>query len=421
MEKSHRNENRMGERMKTCQSELTFENNKVKKVYDKKFKFYDQKNFNSERRVTSLFQGKYCVKMWDFTNDGYTMERLDFDLGDDRNINPEHVKRIFFSIGLEGVLNMLDDMLGHLQAKGINHRDINPGNILWDEKNQILKFTDFFWSQHVDHPVDIPGAVNQIYKDDEHAILKIKNEITAEHKQLEPELEGIYLEFQDKVAKDVHVVGKGRDGKTVGPYCDGSSIRRGWAYHVVDLPYFRKIEAHKDTCRDEYRMIKANLPLTPGSVLDIGCSVGYQIFNFTRGFDLVKAKGYENDPAVLNFLRSVKAVYNLNEVDFDQTFSDQTELENYDVAVWLNSHMWVYKQLGKERTLQAVRNVLDHCKVLFFQTAGDYSSSIYKVTEYKNAEDVKQMLYSAGATTATPLKSFIGMHGAPRDMFMVSK
>jgi len=409
--------------MKTVQSDLTFEKDKIVKVYNKSFKFYNVKNFKSECNVIKrMSDSKYCVKVWNFTDNGYTMERLDFSLGDDRELNTYDMRRVFFSLGLESILNMLDDMLRDLQHYGVNHRDINPGNILWDEKNQTLKFTDFAWSQLIDSPIECPGAVNHIYTtNDEHAILKIKNEITAVYKEMEPQLEMIYNQFQDQVAKDVHVVGKGRNGKVEGPYSDGSSIRRGWSYHIVDIPYFRKIQAHKNTCVDEYKLIKASLPIAPTSVLDIGCSAGYQIFNFLRDFDIRTAYGFENDPAVLNFLKSVVKLYCLDEITLQQTFTDQTSLSDVDVAIWLNSHMWVYKQLGKEKTLQAVRNVINRSKVLFFQTAGDYSSSIYKVTEYKNANDVKNMLQSAGGVHVTSLQTIVGMHGAPRDMFMVTK
>jgi len=409
--------------MKTVQSDLTFEKDKIVKVYNKSFKFYNVKNFKSECRVIKrMLASKHCVKVWNFNDNGYTMEKLDFALGDDRELTTDNVRRVFFSLGLESVLKMLDDMLRDLQHYGVNHRDINPGNILWSEKEGLLKFTDFAWAQLTDNPISCPGAVNHIYKtDDEHAILKIKNEITAVYKKMEPELENVYNQFQDQVAKDVHVVGKGRNGKVKGPYSDGSSIRRGWSYHIVDIPYFRKIQAHKNTCVDEYKLIKANLPVTPTSVLDIGCSAGYQIFNFLRDFDIKHAVGFENDIAVLNFLRSVERLYNLKQLDLNRTFDDRTEITDTDVTIWLNSHMWVYKQLGRERTLQAVRRVIEKSKVLFFQTAGDYSSSIYKVTEYKNQTDVKNMLHSAGGKHVTPLQTIVGMHGAPRDMFMVTK
>ena len=105
-------------------------------------------------------------------------DSVDFDLGDDRELNTNSIRRIFFSLSLSELLSMLDSMLADLKKHGVNHRDINPGNILWSEKERTLKYTDFFWSDLVDHPVSCPGAVNQIYTiDDEKAIEKIKDEI----------------------------------------------------------------------------------------------------------------------------------------------------------------------------------------------------------------------------------------------------
>ena len=407
--------------MKTVQSNLKFEKNKVTKIYNRSFKFYDKKNFDSEVKVLNHFkESAFCINAWDFNQDGYTMERLDFDLGDDRKLNERRMRRVFFSLRITDVLNMLEGMKADLELYGIRHRDINPGNILWSEKERKLKLTDFFWADMTDNEVHIPGAVNQIYTtDDAVAIEKIRNEIIDVYEKMKPELEKIHKDFS-LVGKNVKVTGRGRHAIVSGEYKDGSSLHGGKAYHVVDIPYFKdKIPCHKNTCIDEYKLIKKNLSMEPKSVLDIGCSAGYQLFNFIKDFKLDLAFGYENDPAVLSFLQSVKNVYSLKEAKFEQTFTDKSSLEKFDVTIWINAHMWVYKQLGKDRALEAVRNVIKNSKCLFFQTAGDYSSSIYKVTEYKNAEDVKAMLISAGARSVKQLKTFIGMHGAPRDMFLV--
>jgi hypothetical protein len=129
---------------------------------------------------------------------------------------------------------------------------------------------------------------------------------------------------------------------------------------------------------------------------------------------------FEADPAVNDFLKSVKKSYKLDELDIELTFDDTKDLsKGYDVVIFLNAHMWVYKQTGRERTLNAMKNIINNSKYLFFQTAGAYSSSIYNVEEYKNANDVEKMLRSCGPKDVKYLDTFIGSHGAPRDMFMV--
>lgn len=407
--------------MKTVQSDLTFKDNSVVKRYNRNFKFYKKENFESELRVIEKFQeSDFCIKTWDTNEHGYTMERLDFDLGTDRELNHDRVRRIFFSLRITDILNMLEGIKSDLEMYGIRHRDINPGNLLWSEKDKKIKLTDFFWADSIDNEISCPNAVNQIYsKDDAAAIEKIRNEIIEVYEEMKPELEKVYDDFQE-VGKNVHIKGRGRNAVVTGDYKDGSSIHKGWAYHIVDIPYFKyKINHHKDMCIEEYKLIKKNLKIEPKKILDIGCSVGYHLFNFLREFNLKLAQGFEADENVFKFLNGCKQIYKLNEAKFSQAFDDTIKLEKFDIAIWLNSHMWIYKQIGKERTLKAVSNVIKNSQYLFFQTAGNYSSSIYKVTEFQTVDDIKNMLLSAGAKSVQRLQTFVGSHGAPRDMFLV--
>jgi len=403
--------------METVQSKLTFLNDKVIKKYNTKFRFYKKENFASEVKVLNKFgSNKYCTKVWDISENQYTMERLDFSLGNDRSLN-ENLRRVFFSLSLEDIMNMFDDIIFELKKSGVRHRDINPGNILYSEKERLLKLTDFAWADLVENPVDIPGAVNHIYTtDDTKAIEKIKSEIKTFYEKIKPELESAKRYFKENVGKGVHVVNR----RVTGDYKDGSSIRLGWAYHPIVIPFFSDIPYHKDVCIDEYNLIKKVLPIKPKSFLDIGCSCGYQTFNLIKDFEIKYCRSFEADPAVFTFLKSVKKSFNLNELEIEPRFDDMIDLsKGYDIVIFLNSHMWVYKQIGRERTLNAVRNVINNSKWMFFQTAGDYSSSIHKVTEYKNSKDVENMLRSAGSSEVKKLDSFIGKHGAPRDLFLV--
>lgn len=407
--------------MDTCQSTLEIGRTTVHKKYNTGFKFYNKKNFDSEVRALNKFKdSKYCIKVSDIGDNEYTMEKLDYDLGDDRTLS-DNVRRMFFAIDITTALKMLDEMLADLKKFGVRHRDINPGNILFSEKEKLMVLTDFAWAEDVDFPTDIPGAVNHIYTtDDKHAIEQIKEELKKNYEKLEPEFKSIRYSFDENVGKDVHIGGTPGNRNVFGDYKDGSSIRQGWAYHIVDIPYFRDIPRHKETCKDEHNFIRSVLPITPKSFLDIGCSCGYHTFNFIRDFDIEHCRVFEADPAVNDFLTSVKKSYKLDELEIGLTFDDIIDLsKGYDVAIFLNAHMWVYKQTGRERTLNAMKNIINNTKYLFFQTAGAYSSSIFNVEEYKNSNDVKNMLLSCGPKDVTHLDTFIGAHGAPRDMFMV--
>ena len=414
--------------MDTCQSTLTFGAKIVHKKYNTGFKFYNKKNFESEVRVLNKFKdSKYCVKVTDIGANEYTMEKLDYDLGDDRTLS-DNVRRLFFAIDIDTAMKMLDDILADLKKYGVRHRDINPGNILFSESEKLMKLTDFAWADLVDEPVKCPGAVNHIYTtDDEHAINQIKDELKKNYDKLEPELKSIRTAFDENVGKDVHIGGVPGNRNVYGDYKDGSSIRQGWGYHIVDIPYFNSIPVHKETCKAEHNFIRSVLPIIPKSFLDIGCSCGFHTFNFIRDFDIKYCRVFEADPAVNDFLKSVKKTYRLDELYIESKFDDEIDLsildnnpvDGYDVAIFLNAHMWVYKQTGRERTLKAMKNIINNSKYLFFQTAGAYSSSIYNVEEYKNSNDVATMLRSCGPKNVKHLDTFIGAHGAPRDMFMV--
>ena len=407
--------------MESCQSTLTFGRKTVHKKYNTGFKFYNKKNFDSEIRALNKFKAsKYCIKVTDIGDNEYIMQRLSYDLGDDRALS-ENVRRLFFAIDIDTAMKMLDEMLSDLKKYGIRHRDINPGNILFSEKEKLMKLTDFAWAEDIDVPTSIPGAVNHIYTtDDEHAINQIKEELKKKYDTLEPELRSIRIAFDENVGKDVHIGGTPGNRNVYGAYKDGSSIRQGWGYHIVDIPYFRSIPVHKETCKAEHNFIRSVLPIDPKSFLDIGCSCGFHTFNLIRDFDIEHCRAFEADSAVNDFLKSVKKTFKLDELDIELSFDDTVDLsKGYDVVIFLNAHMWVYKQTGRERTLNAMKNIINNSKYLFFQTAGAYSSSIYNVEEYKNSNDIEKMLRSCGPKDVKYLDTFIGAHGAPRDMFMV--
>ena len=388
--------------MKTQPSQLIYKENIVIKKYtlDKYIK-----NFKSELEVLSTFKSEYCIKIWDITHNGYTMEKLDFSLGNGKGINEKNIRRILFSLSISDLLLMLDNIGSDLLRYGIEHRDFNPGNILWSEKDCTLKVIDFFWSRIKNKDVYIPSYANPLYgQNDIEAIKKIKKDINVVFEKMKLEIETAKKLFE-KIG--------------IGEYKDGSSSSPGRAYHIVDIPEFRNIPYSKDACIKEYSIIKNNLQIKPKSFIDIGCADGYFTFNLLRDFNIKYAKAFERDILPLEFLKYIKLIYRLNEVEFTDTVDDNSIIDKVDIAIFLNSHMWIYKQLGKERTLKVVRNIISKTKYMFFQTAAGYSKGRYRVEEYKTKLDIKQMLYDAGAKDVKHISTNIGIHNAPRDMFMV--
>ena len=389
---------------KTIPSNHAYYKDKVVKTYNFEKKF--EKNFQSEIQNIKKFKSDYCIKVWNITKNSYTMECMNFAMGNGQGLNEKNVRRILFSISLNELIEMLCQIGNDLIKFGITHRDLNPGNLLWSEKQRLLKLTDFFWSKLLGESLFIPDYANPVYgQNDTLALNKIKSDILKIFPKAE--IQSAINEFQ-KVGS--------------GPYQDGSSSSPGKAYHIVDIPDFRDIPYVKDTCLKEYKLIKdILLPIGPESFIDIGAANGYFSFNLLRDFDIKYARAYERDIEPLNFLEKIKSIYCLDELTLGNAVDESTIIEKNDVTIFLNSHMWVYKQLGKDKTLQVLKNVIKNSQYMFFQTAGAYGKGRYKVEEYKSKEDVKDMLLQAGAKIVKFIDRTIGVHNAPRDMFMVTK
>ena len=388
---------------KTIPSNHKYYKDKVVKTYNFEKKF--EKNFQSEIRILQNFKSDYCIKAWNITKNSYTMERMNFAMGNGKGLNGNNVRRILFSISLNELTEMLCNIERDLIKFNISHRDLNPGNLLWSEKQRLLKLSDFFWSKLSDENLFIPDYANPVYgQNDALAIDKIKSDILEIFPRAE--IQSAIAEFQ-KVGS--------------GPYQDGSSSSPGKAYHIVDIPGFKDIPYVKDTCLREYQLIKDTLPIEPESFVDIGAANGYFSFNLLRDFDIKYARSYERDIEALNFLKIVKSIYCLDELTLGNIVDEYTVIEKNDITIFLNSHMWIYKQLGKASTLTVVRNAIKSSEYMYFQTSGAYGKGRYKVEEYQSKEDVRDMLLQAGAKTVEFIDRTIGIHNAPRDMFMVTK
>jgi len=400
----------------TEQSTLEYENDTVLKTYKKGHILFDEKYFESEvDALSKLSSNSYFVDVFDIGDCSYKMKRHNFSLGTADRINYVAISRLLFSVGIDDVLKNLDAILAGLRENSIVHRDINPGNLLYCDRERLLKLTDFFWcSANGKMPLPTikekhPWPVNGKYgTDDSKAIEKIKADIKTFY--------DLYFVERYEVIRDSFIDTVGR-----GEYKDGSSVFNGFAYHIVDIPQFKNsIKYHKDTCIHEYNTIKASLPIEPKSVIDIGMSCGYFSFNLMRDFDIHRCTGYEADGGVNKFLRSVKNLYSLEEINIQGRFDQTTEIaDDYDIAIFLNSHMWIHKQIGNIETFGCVTNILNHCRWMFFQTCGAYSSGMYRVMEYRTPQDIEDMLVNAGGTDIKILDVFIGSHDAPRHMFLV--
>jgi len=324
----------------TEQSELRFEDDTVLKTYKKGHCLFDEKYFKSEINALSILaDSEYCIDVYDIGDCSYKMKRYDFSIGTADKLNYIAISRVLFSLDINQILENLDAILRELRKNKIVHRDINPGNLLYCESKRVLKLSDFFWcSCNNETPLPTtnanhPWPVNGVYGTaDAGAIDKIKSQIKYFH-------HSFFIDNCKKITnKFINTVGWNH-------YKDGSSVFKGFAYHVVDIPQFKPlIRYHKDTCINEYQTIKKHMPIEPKSVIDIGAACGYFTFNLLRDYPVNRCVSYEADPGVNDFLCKVNNLYALNGLEIQKKFDDTTELkDDYDIAIFLNSHMWLHK------------------------------------------------------------------------------
>ena len=400
----------------TEQSTLRYDDDAVLKTYKKHHILFNEKYFQSEvKALSTLSNNKYFIDAYDIGDCSYRMKRYDFSLGTADRLNYIAVSRVLFSLDIDEIFANLDEILLQLKQHKILHRDINPGNLLYSQKERLLKLTDFFWcSNNGEQPSlppipseNHPWPVNGVYgTDDYKAMDKIKAQIKHFY-------DSYFVINCDEIKnKFISTVGYGE-------YKDGSSVFKGFAYHIIDIPQFKnKIRYHKDTCIQEYKTIKENMPIEPRSFIDIGMACGYFTFNLLRDYRINRCIGYEADKGVNQFLYSIKNLYS-QPMEIEERFDNTTIIkDDYDIAIFLNSHMWIYRQLGALETLRCVTNILNHCRYMFFQTCAAYSSGMYRVMEYRRPADIEKMLYNAGSKNVKMLDVFVGSHDAPRHMFL---
>jgi SAM-dependent methyltransferase len=182
-------------------------------------------------------------------------------------------------------------------------------------------------------------------------------------------------------------------------YRDGSSTRAGWAYHPIPFPEFADVPVHKDACLEELRVIRADLGSETGlRVLDLGCALGYFTFEMARNAREVVA--VEADPevsAVVEALRAWKQIDNVRVVGGSISRPLLAQIPgDFDVALMLNVHMWIEKQLGRDETILLLRDLAARTGRLYFQTAHAESGGKRRVEDLRVREDIQAYLEGCG-------------------------
>jgi len=377
------------------------------KYVEKKFNDGNKNEYSSiehEVECINIFSCKYSPEIisTNFKDKLYTMVRYDIPFGTTKKLIEDNIKRILFSISKDELFKQLDEIVFSLKKFGLHHKDINPGNLIFSEKELLVKIIDFYWADsNLKKITNPPGGINGIYKtNDLQAINKIKTEINLVEK---------------KIAKPIKNIKK-LINKFGSKYYVGSSKHRGKSYTKINIPYFKNIPFHRNNSI-EYNFIKNNITTDPKIILDVGCSTSYTIFNLIRDFSPKSVIGYEADPLVLQFLLNIKRVFCLNNIKFMDAVNLKTNFPKSDLVICMNIHMWLYKIFEKKADI-IIKKLIASTKELFFQTAGAESSGMFTVKSLKSKQDIEKYLVRMGGKEITFLYTTKN-HGGLRHMFKV--
>jgi len=387
------------------QSKITFYTDTISKRYfDNEINSLSsvENELHCLEKFRNSVANSYCPRILQVYDNGYLMERYSFPLGSSMGILKENIQRVLFTISEEEFIFQLDYILEILKRKNINHRDINPGNLLFFEQDRKIKLIDFYWAQTDGLKVGTPDGLNSVYGiDDSIAFEQIKNQmipIIQEAKSSIGELKGLISQF-------------GR------MYFDGSAAHKGKTYHELDIPYLKTTPFHKDTSGEFFDILDTISQSNPKTLIDIGCAAGYSSFNLLRHFGLEKVLMYEADPYMFRFLNKLKYIFGLNEIGLKKGVKEDEEFEEVDLALCMNVHMWLEKQMGN-KVNKVISNLFAKSKETFFQTCGLDGEGMYRV-ELESKEDVKQYLKGLTSKNVEFIRSTTDHEGGLRYLFKI--
>ncbi len=390
-------------------NDLKYYSNCIIKKYLPTVKYNEMSCLDNEIFTTEKFSdnGKnpYCPRIFRMDDTTYVIEKYSFDLGEAINIKEDRIRRMLFTISFEEFERQIDDIILWLKKTGLNHRDFNPSNLIFYEKQKLIKLIDFYWARTLGITIGEPGQINWYYgQDDEKAAKQIKDQIKVWADKIKETINNEVYPIINKI---------GSTG-----YLDGSSVRQGEVYHPITIPYIN----HKYVldCRELAKDVMNNISITPHSVIDVGAAVGYMTFEFIRNFFLTKIYAYEADPHVNTFLKKIKGMYFLNELEVMSGVDIDTEFPEVDIALMLNVHMWLHKQFGREGSDKILSNLIKKSKILFFQTCGSESGGMYIIQdkEFSSKEEIEKHLYALGAKRVYYIKAE-PIHGVYRHLFKI--
>jgi SAM-dependent methyltransferase len=391
---------------KTNQATITMRRGRVFKQYNSAYANKEAVDHELAMLHVAASNGIPVVKARRIGDFAYSMLNAGIGLGNSHGFNKLDVTNMLFYISPDEFIELLDGLEKGLEAAGIKHCDINPGNVIFDPFFKQLRLCDFYWAEKAGEGRRKPKTLNPVYgRDDAIAFQRMREDFNDMAQSFVGKFMKCVAELRDNIG-DV--------------YRDGSSTQRGKIYHPINFPGMPQLRCHKRAVVQEHASIVRDLiKHPPRTVADIGCAAGYNIFNLMRLFPSIEmAAGVEADPHMLKFLRDVKRLYSRGDMYFTDRIDHVFE-RHWDVIVMMNVHMWIHKQMGEEKTRAIMHDLIDNCDFMYFQTAGAESSGMYKVKSLDSEDAVATYLSECGASSIKRLKT-VKQHGGKRYLFRVS-
>ncbi len=149
-----------------------------------------------------------------------------------------------------------------------------------------------------------------------------------------------------------------------------------WA--IASIPVFnlyqpiwgqKKSKGLTRQCEDRWDVFSKHIPQTKGSVLDIGCNIGY--FSFKSAELGHFAYGIESDHFNITSCNAIKSVHNVQNAMFLKHLMDPdfvSKMPSFDTIINLSVfHHWV-KVYGEAQAKGMMKNLASKCSCMIFET-----------------------------------------------------
>ena len=182
------------------------------------------------------------------------------------------------------------------------------------------------------------------------------------------------------------------------------------------------------SCADRWDVFSQHFPKEKGSVLDIGCNVGF--FSFKSAEAGHFAYGVEYHRSNILICNSIKSATNTKNVTFLRHFIDPDFIEKmpaFDTVINLSVfHHWV-KAYGLDRAKEMMKVLASKCNCMVFETgqSDEYGSQWPEVLSFMGdtpSEWIESFLKEIGFKDVKNIGTFsTGLTATKRDLFVAKK